>query len=132
MGEPILVAAAPAGVQRLQRALRGYRLVVAGNTQEATEALAHIAFAGVILGVQFDESRMLEVLDYMRADERYRSIPAVCIIGTKGRLGEGAISAFDQAAKALDARRVLDMEQYPDDAQGDDRLRRELEFCLVG
>jgi hypothetical protein len=99
--------------------------------QEATEALAHTRFAGVILGVQFDESRTLEVLDYMRAHERYRSIPAVCVIGIKGRLRNGAISAFDQAAKALDAKRVLDMERFPDDPQGDERLRRELEGCLA-
>ena len=127
----ILVAAAPAGVQRLERALHGYRLVPVANMDEAKEALAQRHFACAILGVQFDESRMLEVLGYLRADERYRAIPAVCVIGIKGRLRGGAIGALDQAARALDARQVLDMDAFPDDAEGNDRLRSEVERCLV-
>ena len=118
----ILVAAHPAGTVRLQKVLAGHELTFVETVEQAKQALARRAFSCVVLGVQFDESRVLRLLDELRSQRRLTA-PVVCVVGIKGRLSHIAIGAFDQAARALGANAVLDMTDFPDDQQGNARLR---------
>jgi DNA-binding NtrC family response regulator len=118
----ILVAAHPAGVSRLKKVLEGHDLIVVNTLGEARQALKGQRFCCMVLGIQFDESRMLKLLEHVRSEERVAT-PVVCVIGMRGRLSDAAIHAFDKAARALGAREVLDMIDFPDDERGNDRLR---------
>lgn len=120
---PILVAAHPAGTQRLQKALAGHELVFVETLDQARERLEGGEFACVILGVQFDDSRTLKLLEDLSAQQRHLATPVVCVIGIRGRLSNAALCAFDQAARALGARAVLDMTEFPDDERGNSGLR---------
>jgi len=123
----ILVATARAGACRLQRVLVDCELVLVSVVEEAKQALAQQRFAGIILGVQFDESRMLELLKYLRSDGRHASIPVVCIIGIRGQLSGAALAAFDRTCRTLGAKAVLDIADFSDDDAGNRRLRRLIE-----
>ena len=126
----ILVATARAGACRLQKVLVDCELVLVSTVEEAKQALEQQRFAGVILGLQFDESRMLELLEYLRADGRYASVPVVCIIGIRGQLSGAALGAFDRTCRALGAKAVLDIADFSDDGADDRRLRRLIEQQL--
>ena len=125
--EPILVAAHAAGSQRLEKALAGHELMFVQTLEEARSALERAKFCCVILGIQFDDSNNLWLLDHLRSHKRDDATPVICVIGLRGRLSPTALAAFDQAARALQATEVLDLEQYPDDEPGNARLRSILE-----
>ena len=127
MREPILVAAHPAGSQRLRKALAGHELMFVETLEQARSALEGAKFCCVILGIQFDDSNNLWLLDYLRSQKRDDATPVICVIGIRGRLSPAALAAFDQAARALHATEVLDLEQYPDDEPGNARLRQIVE-----
>ena len=122
----ILVAAHPAGVRRLKKVLAGHELTTVETLDEARQALDGQQFCCMVLGIQFDESRMLKLLEQVRSEERLAA-PVVCVIGMKGRLSDTAIEAFDQAARALGAREVLDMTDIPDDERGNLTLRQAID-----
>jgi DNA-binding NtrC family response regulator len=96
----ILVAAHPAGIRRLEKVLAERELMKVQTLDEARQALERQQFCCMILGIQFDESRMLKLLEHVRSEERLHT-PVVCVIGMKGRLSDAAIDAFDKAARAL-------------------------------
>jgi hypothetical protein len=118
----ILVAAHPAGALRLKKVLAGHELSFVSTMEEAEQVLERGRFLGILLGVQFDESRMLKLLERLRSEKRL-PIPVVCIIGIKGRLSEAAVNACKKAASALGAEAVLDLAHFPDDERGNARLR---------
>jgi DNA-binding NtrC family response regulator len=121
--QPILVAAHPASTQRLQKALTGHELVFVETLDQARERLERGRFSCVILGVQFDDSRTLKLLEDLSTQKRHLATPVVCVIGIRGHLSDVAIDAFDTAARALGARAVLDMTEFPDDERGNGGLR---------
>jgi len=125
-GQRILVAAHPAGIRRLEKVLAGHELMIVETLDEARQALAGQGFCCMVLGIQFDESRMLKLLDDLRSQERLDT-PVVCVIGTKGRLSDAAIEAFEKASRVLGAQEVLDMTSFPDDERGNLSLRRAIE-----
>ncbi len=96
--------------------------MIVETLDEARQALEGQRFCCMVLGIQFDESRMLKLLDHVRSKERLHT-PVVCVIGMKGRLSDTALDAFDKAARALGAREVLDVTDFPDDERGNRALR---------
>jgi CheY-like chemotaxis protein len=126
----ILVAAHPLGSQRLKKALAGRELSFVGTLEEAKRVLAQQTFSGVLLGIQFDDSRVLELLEHLRAQPKTAGIPVVCMIGIRGRLSGAALSAFAEAARALGAREVLDAADFADDPGGNAALREALERLM--
>ncbi|MGH8668623.1 MAG: hypothetical protein ACREUH_05265 [Burkholderiales bacterium] len=121
-GQRILVAAHPVGKHRLEKVLAGYELMFVATLDEARRVLGGERFCCLVLGVQFDESRMLRLLDHVRS-EKHLPTPVVCVVGIKGKLSSTALDAFDKAARALGAREVLDVTSFPDDEQGNRALR---------
>jgi CheY-like chemotaxis protein len=120
----ILVAAHPAGCRRMQHVLAGHDVTCVESSEVAKQALEHHDFSGIVLGLQFDESRMLELLEHLRSQPRQAEVPVLCVIGVRGSLSDGALRAFAQAARALGAREVLDSADFPDDERGNRALRR--------
>jgi hypothetical protein len=118
----ILVAAHPAAAARLRKVLAGHELTFVATVGEAQLALQRGHFPAIVLGVQFDESRMLRLFQHLRS-EKHLTTPVVCVIGIKGRLSGAAIDAFNKAARALGAQAVLDLTEFPDDERGNARLR---------
>jgi PleD family two-component response regulator len=127
----ILVAVGAGSLARIERVLRGHELVVAQDTAQAEQALLQQNFGLIVLGVNFDESRMFELLAYVRAQERHKVTPVLCVLGPGGRASEMAVEAIDRAAKAMLANAFLWLAKFPEDEEGDRRIRRIADYLIL-
>jgi PleD family two-component response regulator len=127
----VLVAVSDETRPRVERVLAGHDLVIARSSMEAEKALARHDFALIVLGVNFDESRMFELLAYVRAQERHHVVPVLCVLGSSRRLTAMAVEAIDRAAKAMLANAFLWLEKFPDDEAGDARIRRIADYLIL-
>ena len=126
----ILVAAHPLGSRRLKKVLAGRELTFVQTLGQAKELLDCRQFSGFVLGIQFDESRVLELLEHLRARAQLAAVPVVCVIGFRGRLSGGALHAFSEAACVLGARAVVNAGDFPDDPAGNLALRNSIEGLI--
>ena len=90
----ILVAAGPGGLYRVLKALAGkYDLKYASTLREAQELLRESetgngsTFSMIIGGIFFDESRMFELLQYIRTVDHYDKLPFMAIQAVPSDLG---------------------------------------------
>jgi DNA-binding transcriptional regulator YdaS (Cro superfamily) len=127
----VLVADAPQVTERLVRALSGHELVGVTRLAEAVHALKREKFGMIVIGVHFDESRMLELLQHVRISRREAAVPVVCVLGMQADLSPVAVQALDRAAKALMANAFLDLREFADDEGGDRRFRRIIDHLIL-
>jgi CheY-like chemotaxis protein len=59
--------------------LPGRTLQFAQTVEAAKAALARQEFDAVIVGLQFDESRMFTLVDHLRTRPSYRGLPVICV-----------------------------------------------------
>jgi PleD family two-component response regulator len=128
----ILVAVAPQTVERMRSVLEGHALTFVDSVDEGIAVLQRQKFGMVILGVHFDESQMFTLLSHIRTDARYRVVPVVVVLGTRGPLlTDVAIEGLDHAVKAMMANAFLDLHKFPEDETGNDRIRRIIDYLIL-
>lgn len=127
----VLVAVSDETLPRMERVLAGHDLVIARSSTAAEEALATQDFGLIVLGVNFDESRMFELLAHVRAQERHHVVPVLCVLGSSRRLTPMAVEAIDRAAKAMLANAFLWLEKFRDDEAGNARIRRIADYLIL-
>src|SRR6267378_901209 len=54
----------------------------------AITKLRHDGFQLIVIGLDFDESRMFELLQYVRGLPRYKDVPVVCVHAEQMNLSE--------------------------------------------
>ena len=101
MPAKVLVADIPEMDEKIRECLPGHHLVFVRTMYEAIRALRHDGFQLVVIGLEFDESRMLELLQHVRAVPAYKEVPAVCVYAEQMNLGESVLKNIDVAVKAL-------------------------------
>jgi hypothetical protein len=113
------------------RILEGHELTFVKTCEQARSLLETEQFGLVVLGVHFDESQMFSLLADIRAHAKYRKVPVVCVLGSWGRLlSELAVEGLDHAIKAMMANGFLNLLHFPDDDEGNARIRRIVD-CLI-
>jgi PleD family two-component response regulator len=128
----VLLAVGPDKSLRMRRILSGHDVTTVETCDEARALLETQEFGIVILGVHFDESQMFSLLGDIRAHAQYRKVPILCVLGYKGRmLTEVAIEGLDHAVKAMLANGFLNLEQIPDDDDGNARVRRIIDYLIL-
>jgi len=128
----ILVAVLHDNRERLTRVLEGHDLVFVDNGDDARALLERDVYGLVLLGVHFDESQMFSVLGDIRSRARYRKVPILCVLGSWGRmLSEVAVEGLDHAVKALRANGFLNLLHFPDDEEGNARIRRIADYLIL-
>ena len=128
----ILVAVMPYKEDRMERILSGHDVTYVKTSEEARSLLEEEEYALVILGVHFDESQMFSLLGDIRAHARYRKVPILCVLGSRGRyLGDFAIEGLDHAVKAMMANGLLNMENISDSEAGNARIRRIVDYLIL-
>ncbi len=128
-GKQILVAVD--NCERLERILAGHRLTIPHSVEEAKKELEEREYALVVLGVMFDESRMFELLRLVRTYERNELTPVVCMLSGPTTLSDVAIEGLDHAVKAMLANAFLNLTKFPDDAEGNARVRRIIDYLIL-
>ena len=128
----ILVAVVHDNRERLVHVLEGHELVFVDNGEDARELLDRDVFGLVMVGVHFDESQMFTLLGDIRSHAKYRKVPVLCVLGSWGRmLSEVAVQGLDHAVKALMANGFLNLLHFPDDEEGNARIRRITDYLIL-
>lgn len=97
----VLVAGTAEMDEKVRECLPGHQLTFARTMREAIAELRHDGFQLVVIGLEFDESRMLELLQYVRGLLHYREVPVVCVYAECFNLSEAVMKNIDVAVKAL-------------------------------
>jgi hypothetical protein len=107
----VLVADVPEMDERIADCLPGHDLTFVRSMAEAVGGLRRDGFQLVVIGLHFDESRMFELLQYVRAQERYAHVPIICIQGLEIILPESVRQNIDVAVRALGGTAFLDLRE---------------------
>jgi len=105
----VLVADVPEMHTRIQDCLPGHECVFVASMTEARAALRHDGFSLIVIGVNFDESRMFELLSYVRSLPAYKDAAVVCVQGLDLMMPEGVLRTVDMAVKALGGTAFVDL-----------------------
>jgi hypothetical protein len=121
----ILVASAHNAYKRLFVILPGYDLRFVETLADAQSALKAGDFSLIMIGIYFEQSKMFELLKYVRSDIRYAEVPVACF---RGILLPGLfdLKPFELRCKALGANAFLDLTAFSDDAFGNAALRNRI------
>lgn len=130
MTKRILVADTPDGDRRISAILAGYDLAFVRTLGEAQRALGREAFALVLVGVHFDDSRMFDLLRYLQSSGRAPGCAVICMRSQHFVSPAITIEGLEIAVKALGCNLFLDLTWYADDATGNGAVRQLLEALL--
>ena len=76
---------------------------------QALSALRNDGFGMVVIGMHFDESRMFDLLTYVRSLPIYKDAAVVCVQGLDMRMPEPVMRTVDMAVKALGGTAFVDL-----------------------
>jgi PleD family two-component response regulator len=94
---------------RLSAILTGHDVVFVRTLDEAKSALGGRVFDLVAISVHFDESRMFDLLRFVRWQERHRATPVVCLLTMDFMRHAIAAEGLEIAVKALGGTAYLDL-----------------------
>jgi CheY-like chemotaxis protein len=125
----VLVAASAEMDEKIRECLPQHSLTFVRSMLDAMSALRHDGFQLVVIDLEFDESRMLELLQYVRLLPKYQEVPVICVHGDHHSLSEAVLRNIDVAVKALGGLAFLDLAdgafQYKHDCGFLDRVAAE-------
>jgi CheY-like chemotaxis protein len=105
----VLCAAGPEMDERLRECLPGHELTFVRTMYQAIGALRRDGFQLVVIELNFDESRMFELLQHVRALPKYSQVPVICCYGDHLKLSGAVVRHIDIAVKALGGVEFLDL-----------------------
>ena len=107
----ILVAGGPAGVRLLSSAVSGRADIESAASVEAAVYRAHSHPDVIACELSFDDSRMFELVEALKADEVARDIPVICFRMKVGTLPAAFVSRATLALQALGVACFIDVVQ---------------------
>lgn len=127
----LLLAGTPTGLRVLRLIFEGEAELLSAETlPQATRLLAADPDL-IVCTLRFDESRMFELLRLVRTYERNRLTPVVCMLSGPTALSDVAIEGLDHAVKAMLANAFLNLTKFPDDREGNARVRRIIDYLIL-
>src|SRR5688572_20586903 len=123
----ILTAVHPDTVERISRILHGHKLTVVQTIEAAKKALDTDAVDLIFVGARFDESRMFDFLEFLRAHVEHRKIPIAAAVVIPMKMTPEALKGMSHAAKIYGASLFVNLNDFPDDPVSNDRVRLILE-----
>src|SRR5205085_6210831 len=110
----ILTAVAPDTVERVRRILAGHELLIVHNIEAAKAILGNEDVGLIFIGARFDESRMFELLEFIRRDVEHRKIPIVAGIIVPTKMSDETIKGLGHASKVYGASLFVNLNDFPD------------------
>ena len=127
----ILTAVAPDAEDRVRRILSGHDLHFVRDLDKAKTALASEAIKLIFVGARFDESRMFDLLDYIRKDVEHRKIPIVAAIVASSILSAETVSGLAHTTKIFGASVFVNLNDFSDNDIENARIRLIVEAVLL-
>lgn len=119
----ILAAVAPDTEERVRRILDGHDVMFARDLSAAQAALQSGGVHLVFVGARFDQSRMFDLLEYLRQDAALGEIPIVAAIVAPTRMAQSTVSGLAHTTKILGASVFVNLNDVSDDEVGNARIR---------
>ena len=111
--------------REIRESLRGCEVTAVQSFDEAQRALAEKRFRLVLIDLQFEQSRMLELLEYLKSLKGYDDVPVVCLQGTDRRVSTSIRQNMNHAVRSLGGRAFFDLRAADEmTAQACDYLRQ--------
>jgi CheY-like chemotaxis protein len=123
MKKSILVADGDAD-SRLQSILQGCELAYARTLEEAAHAALKRGFDLIVIDMHFDDSRMFDLLRYLRSEERLAGTPVICMRTHRFEWASITGEGLEIAVKALGGQAFIDLAKFGTDAEADLQVRR--------
>lgn len=128
----ILTAVAPDVEDRIRRILPAHELILVNDLRAAEDALEKLAnIRLIVVGARFDESRMFDLLDYIRTDAKHRKIPIVAAIIAPTTMNRTTVTGLADSTKFFGASVFINLNDFADDATENARLRIIVEALLL-
>jgi CheY-like chemotaxis protein len=105
----VLFAEGPGITREIRDNLSGYEVTSVRTFDEAQRALKQTPFRLVVIDLQFEQSRMLELLEYLKSLAGYQDVPVVCLQGTDRRVSDALRQNMNHAVRALGGRAFFDL-----------------------
>ena len=105
----VLVADVPETDERIRHCLPGHDLVFVRTMHEAVSALRNDGFSLIVIGIHFDDSRMFDLLTYVRSLAIYKDAAVVCVQGVDMVMPDSVTHTVDMAIKALGGTAFVDL-----------------------
>jgi hypothetical protein len=119
----ILIAVAPDTEERVRRILAGHDLVLVPDLAAAKAGLNQKGVRLIFVGARFDESRMFDLLDYLRGHTEHKKIPIIAGVIGPTKLSQIALAGLEHTVKLLGASVFVNLNDFRDDETGNGRLR---------
>jgi hypothetical protein len=126
----VMMALAPEAMPALAETLgKRYRLHWPSSVMQAQTLLDTVQVDLIVCGVLFDDSRLLDLLQYCKSNTRLASIPFVGVRMQRGRLPIDSFRDLMMASSALGAEAFVDLEQW-EKSMGHDEAWHQLESLV--
>jgi PleD family two-component response regulator len=129
-GTRVLACTSAEAERRLRGILVGDEVRMALTMAAVMQELAQAEFDLIIIGMLFDESRALELLQTLKSSEKTARIPVVAIHGAKIPKSVSP-DLFYLPARALGACDVIDFGAIADDPVGNEQIRQRMRRCAA-
>jgi hypothetical protein len=123
----ILAAVHPDTMERISRILEGHHLVIVQTMKAAEAALDAERVELIFVGARFDESRMFDFLDYLRGHAEHHKVPIAAAVVIPMKMTPEALKGMAHAVKIYGASLFVNLNDFPDDAVSNTRVRVILE-----
>jgi hypothetical protein len=127
----ILTAVAPDTVERVRRILAGHELFIVQHIDEAEAAFENDDFGLIFIGARFDESRMFELLAFIRRHVEHKKIPIVAAIIVPTKMSDETIKGLGHATKVYGASVFVNLNDFADDEISNQRVRLIVDALIV-
>jgi hypothetical protein len=107
----VLVADVPDMDDKIRDCLPEHDLTFVRTMVEAVRELRRDGYEVIVIGLHFDESRMFELLSYVRTLPKYDDTPVLCVQGLELHVPEAIRKNIDMAVKALGGKAFLDLRE---------------------
>ena len=129
MKKSVLVADGDADA-RLQEILQGWELSYAHSLEEAAHAALRRRFDLIIIDMHFDDSRMFDLLRYLRSEPSLGATPVICMRTHRFEWASITGEGLGIAVKALGGQAFIDLAKFGTDAGANQQIRAEIEGFL--
>jgi CheY-like chemotaxis protein len=119
----ILTAVAPDTEKRVRHILDGHDLWFVNDLDAAKSALESHGLDLIFIGARFDESRMFDLLDYIRKDAEHKKIPIVAAMVGRTEMAQATVDGLAHTTKIFGASVFVNLNDIPDHDIGNARLR---------
>jgi CheY-like chemotaxis protein len=127
----ILTAVAPATQDRVLRILEGHDVLLVSDLSSAQAALQSEAVQLIFVGARFDESRMFDLLDYVRKDAQHKKIPIVAALIARTAMTQTTVDGLAHTTKIFGASVFVNLNDIGDDQVGNARIRMIVDALIL-